>query len=199
MSNRIHPRRTTLAVGLLAVLTLGACNAGALARATDPAPTVSQPSAGDSEPATQPSDGGIATGGSPPGGSPPAACESCDPIDPEKPIVGRPGPVSPPPGDGATHVKPRQGVKDAIPHAIDHIDIASDGRSVTVYWWGGVDACYALKEVQVDQRPDGTLVITVLEGRRGDIAKDTACIDIALLKATTITLDQPLYVDGSAA
>lgn len=194
MSNRIHPRRKTLAVGLLAVLTLGACNAGALARATDPAPTVSQPSAGDSEPATQPSDGGIATGG-----SPPAACESCDPIDPEKPIVGRPGPVSPPPGDGATHVKPRQGVKDAIPHAIDHIDIASDGRSVTVYWWGGVDACYALKEVQVDQRPDGTLVITVLEGRRGDIAKDTACIDIALLKATTITLDQPLYVDGSAA
>jgi hypothetical protein len=178
MSNRIHPRRTTLALGLLAVLTLGACNAGALARQTDPAPTAAEPSAD------------VAGAG----GSPSAGTGA-----PEDPVVGTPAPPVPAPGDGATDVKPQKGVKDAIPHAIDHISVASDGRSLTVYWWGGVDACYALKEVQVDQRPDGTLVITVLEGRRGDVAKDTACIEIALLKATTVTLDEPIYVDGSAA
>ena len=39
---------------------------------------------------------------------------------------------------------------------------------------------------------DGVLHVTVFEGRLGDLPADTACIEIALLKSVTITLDQPI-------
>ncbi len=176
MTSKLSRPSRLFTLGLLALLTLAACNAAAVA--------------GESVPASDPGGAG--------GGQPPAACESCDPIDPDRPVVGQPGPALPPNGDGATHVTPQPGVRDAIPHAIDHVSVAADGRTVTVYWWGGVEDCYGLKEVRVARDANGLLTLTVLEGARGDLGEGVACIDIALLKATTITLDEPLFADGSA-
>lgn len=219
MNSDSRPLRVSLtALGLLAMLTLAACNAGALARefrtdsdtaaaAERPGETAVHPGStepGDAGPGTsEPNSGdGQGTDGAKPKPDdvPPVACEACDPIDPDDPVTGTPDPAEPPPPtDGATHVEPQPGVRDAIPYAIDHISVAADGVTVTVYWWGGVETCYGLKEVRVEQDDDGTLSLTVLEGTLPDLGDDVACIDIALLKATTITLDEPLFEDGSAS
>lgn len=207
----VRSMRAPLILSLLAIVTLGACNAAAVAGEARTL-TEALASAGD-QGGGGTSPGGTAGGGTSPGGADeePPACEACDPIDPtdpsdpgdpsdptkpDDPVTGVPGPVEPLPGDGATHVEPQPGITNAIPHAIDHITVANDGRHVTVYWWGGVEDCYGLKDVLVDHDADGTLVLTVLEGTRPDLG-DVACIEIALLKATTITLDQPLFVSGS--
>ncbi|MDQ3554411.1 MAG: hypothetical protein M3395_08380 [Chloroflexota bacterium] len=115
---------------------------------------------------------------------------------PDEPVGEEPAPHDPAAGDEALHVEPVPGVVDSIPHAIERISVAADGRTVTVYWWGGVDSCYGLDEVLVERDADGMAVITVLEGTLPDLG-DVACIQIALSKATTITLDEPLYRDGS--
>jgi len=213
MDHTSRPLRVSfILVGLLAMLTLSACNAGALARefrtGSDSAAAADMPGGTDAEPGdAEPGDadpgsaGGQGTDGEKPKPDevPPVACEACDPIAPDDTVTSPPDPAEPPPpGDGTTHVEPQPGIRDAIPHAIDHISVAADGRTVTVYWWGGVESCYGLKEVRVDQGDDGALVLTVLEGALPDLG-DVACIDIALLKATTITLDEPLFEDSSAA
>ena len=114
--------------------------------------------------------------------------------NPDDPVVAPPGDpdARPPLGDAALPVEPEPGIVDARPHAWDHISIAPDGRTITVYYWGGVQDCYGLAAVDVQPDAQGRLQITVLEGRRGDLAPGTACIEIALLKSVTITLDEPL-------
>jgi hypothetical protein len=169
--------RASIFLVLLASLTLAACTAGAATAAEN-----------DRSPSPP------ASGGSQPGGG---GSQPVEP-DPDEPIGGTPGPVDPAPGDGATHVTPVPGIQDPIPHAVDRISVGADGRTVTVYWYGGVEDCYGLAEVRVERDADGTLVITVLEGPRpSDDGVERMCIEIALLKATTITLDEPLFVDGS--
>jgi hypothetical protein len=99
--------------------------------------------------------------------------------------------------DGAVHVTPNACVTDAHPMAIDHISLGADGVTLTIYWYGGVEACYALSEVLVARDASGLLIITVLEGRNPAMDPNLACIQLAQLKATTITLDAPLFGDGS--
>lgn len=167
-----HPAALPI-LALLSILTLSACSTFAV---------------GGGDPGSGPSD---PTTGTEPGAG------SEDPTRPDDIVSGTPGPAEPPAGDGALRVEPQRGVRDAIPHAIDRISVAADGRTVTVYWWGGVEDCYALDEVRTERDGDGRLVITVLEGTRRDLPPDTACIEIALLRATTITLDERVFVDGS--
>lgn len=119
------------------------------------------------------------------------------PADPSGTVSSSPTPCQPIYGDGATHVMPVAGVKDARPVAIDHLSIAPNGLTATVYWYGGVDTCYALSKVSVTRNPSGTLVVTVFEGTQPTLPPDTACIDLAQLKATTVVIDQPVFVDGS--
>ncbi|MDP8904436.1 MAG: hypothetical protein M3N29_03835 [Chloroflexota bacterium] len=112
---------------------------------------------------------------------------------PDDPVVGRPGASGAQPGDdGALVVQPEPGIVDPQPHAWDHITVAADGRTITVFYWGGVQECYGLAAVHVDRDADGLLEVTVLEGRRADLAPDTACIEIAVLKSVTVDLDEPI-------
>ena len=113
---------------------------------------------------------------------------------PDDPVSGEPG-AGGQDGDGATRVRPQRGIKDARPHAWDHIDVAADGKTLTVYYYGGVEDCYGLAEVRV-ATSDG-LSITVLEGTRPG-AGDRACIEIAVPKAATVTLDEPLVLNPAA-
>lgn len=124
-----------------------------------------------------------------------------------EPGQGGDDPITSPPVDlplvptepGATPVEPVPGVVNATPHVWDHIDVAADGRTITVYYWGGVDSCYGLDRVDVTVDDDGLLHVTVLEGRLGNLGDDVACIEIAMLKAVTITLDQPLIAPAKKA
>ena len=120
--------------------------------------------------------------------------------DPDQPIDQPPG--DEPPTDlplpiGAQPVEPEPGIIDAIPHAWDHIDVAADGRTLTVYYWGGVLPCYGLDRVDVSRDADGRLQVTVWEGQRVDQPFDMVCIDIALLKAVTVVLDEPIVAPSA--
>ncbi|CAN5778820.1 hypothetical protein BH20CHL5_BH20CHL5_11340 [soil metagenome] len=181
-----RPSRASLVLlGLLATISLSACSLTTMA--TD--------GAGERGGAGAPPDAGGGAPGDPGSGGAPSDTKPGAPA-PDEPVTGGPAPDESPAGDGALHVEPVPGVVDSLPHAIDRVSVAADGRTATVYWWGGVDSCYGLDEVRVERDADGMPVITVLEGTLPGLG-DVACIEIALSKATTITLDEPLYLDGS--
>lgn len=196
----VPPLRMTLVLGLLAVISLSACSVTTMATERgDQGGAGAAPAAGGGAPGDPGSGGEPAkpgSGGQPLGGDLPGDTKPGGASEPDEPVVGVPDPAEPSAGDGVLYVEPVPGVVDSSPRAIDRISVAADGRTVTVYWWGGVDSCYGLDEVRVDRDAGGAPIITVLEGTLPDLG-DVACIDIALSKATTITLDQPLYRDGS--
>ncbi|MDQ3938355.1 MAG: hypothetical protein M3253_06705 [Chloroflexota bacterium] len=135
--------------------------------------------------------------GDPGTAQPPASTvpdEQGDADDPDRPVTGGPGEPAEPPqdGDGALHVEPQAGIVDATPHAWDRITVGSDGRTITVYYWGGVQDCYGLAGVTAERDDEGVLHVTVFEGQRGNLGQDVACIEIALLKSVVVTLDDPL-------
>jgi hypothetical protein len=175
-----RPVRASLLLAVMAAALTLVAGASAAAYSPDGATNATPPTApGVTEP------GG---GGGQPG----------NPGDPDGVIpIGPFDPAPTFPGDGAVHVTPVPGVTDAHRAAIDHISVAADGVTLTIYWYGGVEACYALSEVQAARDGNGLLVITVLEGTRPGLDPNLACIELAQLKATTITLDAPLFRDGS--
>ncbi|MET8142043.1 hypothetical protein ABZU32_17180 [Sphaerisporangium sp. NPDC005288] len=74
-----------------------------------------------------------------------------------------------------------------------------DGRRLTVIWWSGVEPCSVLDRVGVRETAK-SVTITLYEGQaRG--AENTACIEIAVQKSTTVKLKKPLghreIVDGA--
>ena len=133
-------------------------------------------------------------GGSSSGAGTPPSRGADDPIKPDpidQPPIDLPLPI------GAQPVEPEPGIINAIPHAWDHIDVAADGRTLTVYYWGGVLPCYGLDRVDVSRDADGRLQVTVFEGQRADQPFDMVCIDIALLKAVTVVLDEPILAPSA--
>jgi hypothetical protein len=177
-----------LLVGLLAAV---ACTGGVSAsQATDRSgPPIASGGGASSDPGT-----------GAPGSTP--ACESCDPIDPthpsvpsdpEEPVTGAPGPVEPAPADGAKRVKPEPGIVNAIPVTFDHVTVGADGRTLSIYYYGGVEDCYGLHSVDVSRNDDGSLGISILEGGRANLG-DVACIEIAMLKVVDVTIDEPVFV-----
>src|SRR5262249_36524840 len=99
--------------------------------------------------------GGVAMAGSDPGtvvpisanaSLPPGSAVPGDPGDGS--VTGVPATIQPA-GDGAKPVTPTDKVRDVHPVAIDHLNVAGDGKTVTIYWYGGVDTCYALASVDV--------------------------------------------------
>jgi hypothetical protein len=126
-----------------------------------------------------------------------AACSSLPgmPAQPDEPIIGAPQPIPVEPVDpGPPVVQPEPDIIDPRPHAWDSIDVGADGLTLTVGWYGGVPDCYGLAEVRVE-RVDGVLTVTVFEGTRAKAAGQ-ACIELAMLKSTTIVLDEPILGGG---
>lgn len=113
-------------------------------------------------------------------------CPGGDPVDP----IGHAQDVVATPG--MSNVNPTGWIKALV---------GTDDRTVTLRFWSGVAPCYVLDHVDVAYAPDGVSV-TLFQGSDPS-AKDVACIEIAVLKQTTITLDQPLaerpLVDGTNA
>ena len=116
------------------------------------------------------------------------------------PCPGDEPPVVTDPDQGAQLVEPTPGMADVRSHIFDHVVVNDDGSSVTVFFWSGVEPCYVLDHVDVDEGP-GTITITLFEGHDTS-GGDVACIDIALLKKVVVQLDAPVgdrrIVDGAA-
>ena len=86
------------------------------------------------------------------------------------------------------------------PTAFDTATIGDDDTTLTIVFWSGVEPCSVLDHVDVSYAAD-TVTVTLFQGSDPN-AGDVACIDIAVQKQVTITLDEPLagrrIVDGAA-
>jgi hypothetical protein len=107
-----------------------------------------------------------------------------------------PSPIAPPITTDviATPAFPNPNVTGAQPIAFDHIDVAPDGRTLTIYYWHGVEGCYGLKEVTVAPI-DGGYAVTIWAGMLPE-AINRLCVDMAQLYSTTVVLDTPVFVNG---
>jgi hypothetical protein len=101
-----------------------------------------------------------------------------------------PGPApADPGGGGARVVSPTPGLDGVVPAAIDSAR-ALDGNKLEVRFYSGVEDCYGLERVDVEES-DAEVLVSVFTGSRPE-ARDVACIEIAELVATVVTLDAPL-------
>lgn len=153
------------------------------------------------------------------------AVEDCDdtigiPVEPDQPVdcgetVEGTGPnavvsYTPCPGDeepvpsdpyaGARKVEPTPGMANLHPIGFDKVVVGDDDRTLTIFFWSGVEPCYVLDHVDVAETPD-TITITLFQGNDPS-AGDVACIEIAELKKVVVQLDAPVagraIEDGAA-
>lgn len=132
----------------------------------------------------------VAACGEPPGASSSATPdqpvgESASPVTPS----GAPSPVTP---VGQTLDPSKVPWTSATP--------TEDGRSLDVVWWSGVEPCYVLDRVEVDEQAD-QVTVTLYEGKDAR-SPDAVCIEIAIQKTTRVQLRAPLgdrkVIDGAA-
>jgi hypothetical protein len=116
------------------------------------------------------------------------------------PCPGDDDPVATNPYDGAQKVDPTPGMSDVYPRAFDKVVVGEGGRTLTIFFWSGVEPCYVLDHVFVSYGP-GAITVTLFEGHDAS-GGDVACIEIALIKKVVVQLDEPVgdrrIVDGAA-
>ena len=84
------------------------------------------------------------------------------------------------------------GLEDIIDIGWDHIAVAPDGRTLTVYFWGGAEDCYGLAGVTVDVS-GAVPTITIQTGTRPGVE---VCVAIAQMYSTEVVLDAPVIGGG---
>jgi hypothetical protein len=193
--------RTSTKIGLVAVavLTLAAGGWAALAAGgATPAPEPSLIGPPDDAPG----------GGSDVGGGMAMCIEGVPDCDDMVVIPGGDDPVGDDTGDDplidpvpdAQVVEPNPDAVDLRARPFDAASVGDDGRTVTIDFVSGVEPCYVLGRIDVDEGPNAVR-ITLFEGHLPS-DEDVACIDLGVFKTTTITLDTPLgdreIVDGAA-
>ena len=116
------------------------------------------------------------------------------------PCPGDDEPVVTDPYDGAQKVGPTPGMSGVNPTSFDKVVVGKDGKSLTIFFWSGVEPCYVLDRVDVDASRDA-ITVTLFQGHDASVG-DVACIDIALLKKVVVQLDEAIgdrrIVDGGA-
>jgi hypothetical protein len=122
--------------------------------------------------------------------------------DPDAPVTSSPLP----PGDDTVPspepsiATPQPGQVDVRPIGWEAAEPGMDDSSLTIYYWSGVEPCYVLDHVDVEYSAK-EITVTLFEGR-SPIDEDTACIEIAVYKATVVQLDEPIegrrIADGSS-
>lgn len=110
-------------------------------------------------------------------------------------MVNMPDPT-PAPGPTVLEVEPRDGLVDVRPRVWDRAEPTAP-RRIRVEFYGGVEECEGLDRVEV-QEGEKAVSITLYTGR---VPEAEVCIEIAVLKATTVKLRSPLrgreIVDGA--
>jgi hypothetical protein len=116
------------------------------------------------------------------------------------PCPGDDDPVVTDPYEGARKVEPTPGMAGVNPTTFDKVVVGDDGTILTIFFWSGVEPCYVLDHVDVDEGHDD-ITVTLFQGHDAS-AGDVACIEIALLKKVVVQLDEPIgvrrIVDGAA-
>lgn len=125
------------------------------------------------------------------GGSPVADDPSAEEptSGPGSPVQSSPGVVAPEPGPQASPVEPQPGQQDVRAVGWDAAKPLGENE-VRIRYWSGIEPCYVLDRVEVDYRQNA-VEITLFEGH-APTEEDVACIELALLKQVTVTLDEPL-------
>jgi hypothetical protein len=101
--------------------------------------------------------------------------------------VGSAPPASTP-GPAASPVRPEGNTINPRPVAFEQAEPSADGRSLTIYWWSGVEPCHVLDRVEVKEAA-GSVTVTLYEGPS---EPDAICVQIAVRKVTTVELKTPL-------
>jgi hypothetical protein len=116
---------------------------------------------------------------------------------PDQPVSNPPVTTVPNPGPTTLEVEPREGLVDVVPHIFDKAEPLGP-TTIRVEFYGGVEECEGLDHVDVEETKK-KVTITLHTGR---VPEAEVCIEIALLKATTVELESPLagreIVDGAA-
>lgn len=96
-------------------------------------------------------------------------------------------------------VRARPGMTDVKPIPWEGVEVSDDGTTLTLLFVSGVEPCYVLDHVAVDEGRK-SVVVTLFEGR-DPAHPDAACIEIAVHKAVEVSLEAPLgarkVVDGT--
>ena len=90
----------------------------------------------------------------------------------------------------AIPITPDPTVTDAAPHPWESVSVASDGTSLSVHFWMGVEECNGLQSVEVTPTESGIDLVLMTGVPAG--AEDMVCIAIAQLYRTDVALDAPL-------
>lgn len=211
MKRNTTPHRSLLAsvAVVLATLFLAACGS----------PDGNPPAAGGNDTG----DGGCSLPGYDPGDpssnpTPTPEGEDCedpddpaviDPDSPEAPVGCGPGPTPdgfvsweecPDGGDTGPRyqlVEQRDGLVD--PRPVDWLKAKprSGGTVLRVTFWSGVEECYGVSDVEVEET-DTSVTVTIREGR---VPEAEVCIEVAVKKAIDVGLSEPVggrdIVDGA--
>ena len=78
---------------------------------------------------------------------------------------------------------------DVRARPFDRAVVRPDGAAADVYFYGGVQECYVLDRVEVDQTQPERIRLTLYEGIRPGAQ---ACIEIAVSYVTTVSLAIPV-------
>ncbi len=92
---------------------------------------------------------------------------------------------------------PRRGLVDVRPLPFERVRVRDDQRALTVFYWGGLEACYGLDRVDV-RFARRTVTVTVYEGR---VPTADVCAEVLQHKATKVRLEERVagrrIVDGA--
>jgi hypothetical protein len=115
---------------------------------------------------------------------------------PDTPVTSDGGGIPEPETDGAIVAEPDPTIVDPSERPWEQIVVGPDGRTLTIYFWNGVEECYGLARVDVG-RKDGVLDITLWTGHRPE-AVARVCIELAHLYKTVVVLDEPIVTGGTS-
>ena len=177
MHRLLHAPARPALLALTLLITVACSASSAVAQSPTNEPAVTQPNGGGTQ-------------------SNPVVVQPDPPKGPDQPVDGGPGGPAPiDPDSQWMTTQPRNDLQNLNPQSWDHISISPDGRTLTVYFWGGVAPCYGLASVNVSTA-NGVTTIGLVSGTPPAMG-DMACIEIAVGYKVIVQLDQPFVVDGA--
>jgi hypothetical protein len=106
---------------------------------------------------------------------------------PDTPVTSSPSQGASIPTPTPQRVRPRTGLMDAHPVSWDKVEVV-DQSTLDLQFYGGVEECYGVDHVDVKFSNDA-VTVTIFEGR---VPGAGVCIEMAVLKAVRVNLDEPL-------
>lgn len=118
-----------------------------------------------------------------------AAVSAASPADSPPVLPGEPGV---PWDDGATPAEVRADLVDVGPRTWEHVLLAPDGRTATVYFWMGPAECDGLAGIDVTPTGTGYRILV----STGAVPGAQVCPDVARLYRSVVVLDERILSGG---